>query len=165
MMQSQTQRVKAERLMRLPGFTLGYHHSWEDGDVFNGLIVGVTLPVFSTHNKVRAAKALRRSLEYDEMTVAIQRRATVKSDREKALALYRQMTAYESALKNDNSVELLKRHLKADRYHCLTISGRWTITCRLSVIILTYNTVTIRHSPILTNTKHWISKCYKHLKR
>ncbi len=123
MMQSQTQRVKAERLMRLPGFTLGYHHSWEDGDVFNGLIVGVTLPVFSTHNKVRAAKALRRSLEYDEMTVAIQRRATVKSDREKALALYRQMSAYESALKNDNSVELLKKSLEGGQISLLDYLG------------------------------------------
>lgn len=123
MMQSQTQRVKAERLMRFPGFTLGYHHSWEDGDVFNGMIVGVTLPVFSTHNKVRAAKALSRSLEYDEMTVAIQRRAAVKSDREKAVALYRQMTAYEAALKNDNSVELLKKSLEGGQISLLDYLG------------------------------------------
>lgn len=119
MMQSQAQRVKAERLMQLPGFTLGYHHSWEDGDVFNGLIVGVTLPVFSTRNKVRAAKALRRSLEYDEMTVAIQKRATLKSNREKALALYRQMTSYESVLKNDNSTDLLKKSLEGGQISLL----------------------------------------------
>ncbi len=119
MMQSQAQRVKAERLMQLPGFTLGYHHSWEDGDVFNGLIVGVTLPVFSTRNKVRAAKALRRSLEYDEMTVAIQKRATLKSNREKALALYRQMTSYESVLKNDNSIDLLKKSLEGGQISLL----------------------------------------------
>lgn len=119
MMQSQAQRVKAERLMQFPGFTLGYHHSWEDGDVFNGLIVGVTLPVFSTRNKVRAAKALRRSLEYDEMTVAIQKRATLKSNREKALALYRQMTSYESVLKNDNSIDLLKKSLEGGQISLL----------------------------------------------
>lgn len=119
MMQSQAQRVKAERLMQLPGFTLGYHHSWEDGDVFNGLIVGVTLPVFSTRNKVRAAKALRRSLEYDEMTVVIQKRATLKSNREKALALYRQMTSYESVLKNDNSIDLLKKSLEGGQISLL----------------------------------------------
>lgn len=123
MMQSQTQRVKAERMMRFPGFTLGYHHSWEDGDVFNGLIVGVTLPVFSTRHKVRAAKALKRSLEYDEMTVAIQKRASVKSNREKALALYRQMTDYESALKNDNASELLRKSLEGGQISLLDYLG------------------------------------------
>lgn len=123
MMQSQVQRVKAERLMRLPGFTLGYHHSWEDGDVFNGMIVGVTLPFFSTHNKVRAAKALSRSLEYDEMTVAIKKRATAKADREKALALYKQMSAYEAVLKNDNSVDLLGKSLDGGQISLLDYLG------------------------------------------
>lgn len=123
MMQSQVQRVKAERLTRLPGFTLGYHHSWEDGDVFNGMIVGVTLPFFSTHNKVRAAKALSRSLEYDEMTVAIKKRATAKADREKALALYKQMSAYEAVLKNDNSVDLLGKSLDGGQISLLDYLG------------------------------------------
>ncbi|TFU92925.1 TolC family protein [Barnesiella sp. WM24] len=123
MMQSQAQRVKAERLTRLPGFTLGYHHSWEDGDVFNGMIVGVTLPFFSTHNKVRAAKALSRSLEYDEMTVAIKKRATAKADREKALALYKQMSAYEAVLKNDNSVDLLGKSLDGGQISLLDYLG------------------------------------------
>lgn len=123
MMQSQVQRVKAERLTRLPGFTLGYHHSWEDGDVFNGMIVGVTLPFFSTHNKVRAAKALSRSLEYDEMTVAIKKRATAKADREKALALYKQMSAYEALLKNDNSVDLLGKSLDGGQISLLDYLG------------------------------------------
>lgn len=123
MMQSQVQRVKAERLTRLPGFTLGYHHSWEDGDVFNGMIVGVTLPFFSTHNKVRAAKALSRSLEYDEMTVAIKKRATAKADREKALALYKQMSAYEAVLKNDNSVVLLGKSLDGGQISLLDYLG------------------------------------------
>lgn len=123
MMQSQAQRVKAERLTRLPGFTLGYHHSWEDGDVFNGMIVGVTLPFFSNHNKVRAAKALSRSLEYDEMTVAIKKRATAKADREKALALYKQMSAYEAVLKNDNSVDLLGKSLDGGQISLLDYLG------------------------------------------
>lgn len=123
MMQSQVQRVKAERLTRLPGFTLGYHHSWEDGDVFNGMIVGVTLPFFSTHNKVRAAKALSRSLEYDEMTVAIKKRATAKADREKALALYKQMSAYEAVLKNDNSIDLLGKSLDGGQISLLDYLG------------------------------------------
>lgn len=123
MMQSQVQQVKAERLTRLPGFTLGYHHSWEDGDVFNGMIVGVTLPFFSTHNKVRAAKALSRSLEYDEMTVAIKKRATAKADREKALALYKQMSAYEAVLKNDNSVDLLGKSLDGGQISLLDYLG------------------------------------------
>lgn len=123
MMQSQVQRVKAERLTRLPGFTLGYHHSWEDGDVFNGMIVEVTLPFFSTHNKVRAAKALSRSLEYDEMTVAIKKRATAKADREKALALYKQMSAYEAVLKNDNSVDLLGKSLDGGQISLLDYLG------------------------------------------
>ena len=44
--------AKAERL---PSFSLGYVHAYEDQEHFNGLSVGVTLPVFATKNSERAA--------------------------------------------------------------------------------------------------------------
>ncbi len=119
MVQAQNERLKAEKLMRFPGFALGYHHSWENGDVFNGLIVGLRLPVFSTRHSIKAARALRSALEYDEITLAARKRAEVGATREKALGLYRQMTDYEQAVKGDNTEELLKKALEGGQISLL----------------------------------------------
>ena len=123
MSQSQAQMVQAEKLSRLPGFTLGYHHSWEDGDVFNGLVVGMTLPFFSTRHKVKAAKAMQQSLAYQEESVASQLHATMMGNRNKALSLHRQLDSYGKALGNDDNARLLKMALDGGQISILDYLG------------------------------------------
>lgn len=53
---SQTQLTVADR-SRYPGFSLGYSHDYELGEHFNGVKLGVTLPVFSRRNGRTAARA------------------------------------------------------------------------------------------------------------
>ena len=56
-------QIKAEKAMRLPGFSIGYSYAREDRTSFNGFSLGLTLPVFSTRNKIKAAELLRQSQE------------------------------------------------------------------------------------------------------
>ncbi len=111
MVQSQLQNVRAEKLKRFPGISLGYVHAREDGEVFNGISAGITLPVFSTRHKIKAAEALQRSLKYDEATQAISQRTAMMASRDKALALYKEYKALDDILKTGNNQALLKKSL------------------------------------------------------
>ena len=41
----------------LPSLSVGYKHAFEDGIHFNGATIGLSVPLFSSHNKQKAAKA------------------------------------------------------------------------------------------------------------
>ncbi|MCD8394556.1 MAG: TolC family protein [Bacteroidales bacterium] len=50
-------RLKVEQRSALPSWSLGYRYANEDGFSFNGVAVGVSVPVWSSRSKVKAAKA------------------------------------------------------------------------------------------------------------
>lgn len=111
MAQSQRDMVKAETRKRLPSLSLGYLHTREDGDVFNGLSVGVSLPFFSTRNKVKAAKALETSMVYEQQSLTLQRKATMESNRIKTADLFRRMNEMQSVFKNSDATSMLVKAL------------------------------------------------------
>ncbi len=41
----------------LPGISIGYQHAFEEGIHFNGASLGISIPLFSSRNKKKAAKA------------------------------------------------------------------------------------------------------------
>lgn len=113
MFKSQLETVKAEKRMRFPGFTLGYTHSVEEGETFNGMTVGVKLPSFSSGNKIKAAKAMSESLAYQQNMLALERRAEMLSNRNKTLSLLKKYSEYKTVLKNDDSMQQLKKSFDA----------------------------------------------------
>ena len=48
---------KVAKMEALPSLSLGYKHAFEDGMHFNGAVFGVSLPIFSSRGKQKAAKA------------------------------------------------------------------------------------------------------------
>lgn len=48
---------KVSRMEALPSISLGYKHAFEDAMHFNGVVWGLSIPVFSSHGKQKAAKA------------------------------------------------------------------------------------------------------------
>ncbi|MCH5235460.1 MAG: TolC family protein [Muribaculaceae bacterium] len=48
---------KVAKMEALPNLSLGYKHSFEDGMHFNGAVFGVSIPIFSSRGKQKAAKA------------------------------------------------------------------------------------------------------------
>ena len=51
------QSKKVAKMEALPSLSLGYKHAFEDGMHFNGAVFGVSIPIFSSHGKQKAAKA------------------------------------------------------------------------------------------------------------
>lgn len=75
----------------IPKFELGYKQAYEVGDMFYGLAVGVSLPLFKTNNEVKTAKARALSLSFqaDETKARITAEATRR---------YQELTALQMAL-------------------------------------------------------------------
>lgn len=48
---------KVAKMEALPSLSLGYKHAFEDGMHFNGAVFGISVPVFSSRGKQKAAKA------------------------------------------------------------------------------------------------------------
>lgn len=49
----------------LPNISFGYKHAFEDGVHFNGATLGISLPLFSSHNKQKAAQAIILENEFN----------------------------------------------------------------------------------------------------
>ncbi len=119
MAQSQRDIVKAESRKRLPALSLGYIYSREDGDTFNGMSVGVSLPFFSARNKVKAARALETSMQYEQQSIALQRKATMESNRVKTVDLFRRMNEMQSVFKNSDATSMLLKALEGGQISVL----------------------------------------------
>ncbi|MCM1093037.1 MAG: TolC family protein [Bacteroides sp.] len=111
--ESQMQSIKAEKMARMPGFSLGYHYSMEGGETFNGLSVGIKLPAFSSGTKIKAAEALSESLLYDKEMLSAEKRADMLANRNNAVELLKKYSEYKSVMKNDDSIDQLKKSLDA----------------------------------------------------
>lgn len=55
---------KVAQMEALPNLSVGYKHAFEDGMHFNGAILGVSIPLFSSRGKQKAAKADILEAEY-----------------------------------------------------------------------------------------------------
>ncbi len=49
--------VKSHKLESMPGFSVGYVHSFEENTHFNGFSISLSLPVYAAKNKINAARA------------------------------------------------------------------------------------------------------------
>lgn len=104
----------------LPGFSIGYRHDYELGEKFNGVSVGMTLPIFSGRNKSKAA-----ALETMTYTAAIESQdaqlgARWKAMREQALRLRNECDDYRNALNSADTRRLLKLALDGGEISLLT---------------------------------------------
>lgn len=61
--------VSVAKAERLPNFSIGYAHEFEDGMHFNGASIRVSVPLFASRHKVKAAEAAKAAAEY-QMTVS-----------------------------------------------------------------------------------------------
>lgn len=85
------QNVKVANAENLPSLSIGYAHEFEDGMHFNGANLGVSIPLFSTRGKKKAAKAAVAAAEHAATAVADRTESEVK-------ALYDQVVALDKAL-------------------------------------------------------------------
>ncbi len=92
----------------IPAFDLGYKQVYEGGQMFYGLVVGVSLPLYKTGNEVKAqrAQALSLSLQADDATAQITAEAT--RIYEEVMTLQTALGDYALLDRQDNARLLLK---------------------------------------------------------
>lgn len=120
MTRSQASMAKASRLKNLPGFSLGYMHVNELGEHFNGLKIGISLPLFSNRNKTKAANAMLHSMEYIQTDIVTSKLSAMYSDRAKAIVLFDEVNEYKPIFEQSNNIALLKKALDGGEISLLT---------------------------------------------
>ena len=84
---------------RMPGFTVGYRHAFEEEQHFNGFAIGVSLPVYSRSRAVKAAKLRATASGFDAAEASA-------SDRSAVTAAYSVAEKRRNALSELNDVTL-----------------------------------------------------------
>ena len=92
----------------IPSFEIGYKQAYEVGDMFYGLAVGISLPLFKTSNEVKTAqaRALSLSLQNDDANVKLA--AEVSQLYNEATALIAALDDYTLLTRQDSRQMLLK---------------------------------------------------------
>lgn len=63
---------KVSKMEALPSLSVGYKHQFEDGMHFNGAVLGISIPIFSSRGKQKAAKAEILEAEYKAEATAME---------------------------------------------------------------------------------------------
>ena len=97
------------RAGRYPSFALGYHHAFEDGTHFNGLSLGIGLPIYSRGHANAAAKSRIMAAENTAKQLENELVAGLKADYVAALSLKDQLADMGPAVENADNLRLLRR--------------------------------------------------------
>lgn len=92
----------------IPRFEVGYKQAYEVGDMFYGLAVGVSLPLFKTNNEVKTAKARALSLSFQADASKAEIAAEVSQLYNEAVALNAALEDYQLLTQQDNRSLLTK---------------------------------------------------------
>ena len=92
------QEVSVNRQNWIPKFEVGYRRNTDMNDAVNGFMVGGSVPIFSSANKVRSAKAKAVSASLEVESVQMSAEAQVRSLLNTAVQLRRTADTYDTAL-------------------------------------------------------------------
>lgn len=90
-------RLGMSKAERLPGFKVGYAHAFEDGLHFNGANLGLSIPLFSSRNKVKAAKAMVNATKLNTEIV-------IENEISKVDALYDEIVSLDKSLETPTEI-------------------------------------------------------------
>lgn len=101
--------VKAEKLSRLPGWSLSYKYSKEEGINFNGFSVGITLPFLRRNYAGKSARMLQDAASLDYEAILAAREAEVRSLFDRAERLSEINRMYSEVFDKSNNMRLLQK--------------------------------------------------------
>lgn len=102
-------QVKLSTAQSLPKFSAGYMSEKVVGEQFQGVSVGVSIPLWENKNTVKYAKAQSIAIQSLEVDAKQQFYGTVKSAHAKAVALQQSVADYSSKLSIYSNTELLEK--------------------------------------------------------
>lgn len=109
MSRSSKQMAKAARRSSLPGFNLGYIYEYELGERFNGASISVTVPIFSTRRKAKAATLEGTAYELQNVALLTDRSTSLLADRSAAVSLMAEIEQYRPIFDKDDNIKLSKK--------------------------------------------------------
>jgi outer membrane protein TolC len=131
----------AAKKSRLPGFSLGYRHQYEDGQHFNGLTVGVTIPSWGSRNyESLASQLLAESLVYETEAQTATAAASTRALHQRTAKEKSLMAGYHHVMLDDNYPSLLLMAYKGGQINVITYiqEVNYYLTSRLDYITLEY---------------------------
>ncbi len=106
--------VSLNRAGWLPKFELGYRHAYELGERFNGLSVGLSIPLFANRKKVKIAKAQALAGSFSVDNRELQAVTELQTLYDEAVALKENHAKYD-LLVRQNNFGLLQKALEAGK--------------------------------------------------
>lgn len=105
-------QVKLTKSMNLPEFKVGYGSETVGNSSFKGIVMGISVPLWSNKNKLRAAKAEHSFREIQLQQLSMEINTETNKEYEEHRSLRESMNEYRETLEELGSVELLDRSLE-----------------------------------------------------
>ena len=105
------QQVSVEKQGWIPKLEVGYRLNTQVGATYNGVIAGISIPIFQNRNKTKIAKAqlLNNNLLQDNIALNIE--STLMQNYNEAQSLYSSMSEYQQTFQAQQDLSLLKQAL------------------------------------------------------
>lgn len=105
------EEIRLSKSKGLPRFELGYKRDTGPGDKLNGVVAGVTVPIFSNRNNVRRAKAEAAFADAELRRILSDAKTYLMGLYARAELLAASSEQYRTMLDHTDSISLLKRAL------------------------------------------------------
>ncbi len=106
-------QLSLSRVEGLPEFSVGYMREQTLGQHYQGVTVGMSIPLFGNRNRVKQARASVQAAEARERDAQIQLYEQLRNLYTRAMGLQRSASEYRRAMTESGSAELLKKALDA----------------------------------------------------
>lgn len=114
------QQIKLRKAERLPGFSAGYMSENVGVETFQGIVFGVTLPLWEQKNTIKQAKKQLESYELESQDAGIQFYSMFSGLYERYSDLQKRIVLYREAIDNLNNNHLLLKALAAGEISVLS---------------------------------------------
>lgn len=114
-MQSEAIRHESNvvRQSYIPSFSVGYSHDYELGDHFNGVSIGLTLPIFSNRKKKSEIASRRTFIETTQEIVQSEVHNEIKTLYRQVVNLDTEINQYRTVIEDKDNIRLLNMALDA----------------------------------------------------
>ncbi len=104
-------QVAVNRQQWLPKLQVGYRRNTDSGHPLNGVVVGMSLPLFENRGKVNIAKKQQQSLENQQENARLQTAARLWQLYEEAHSLHATIREYEETFSRQQDLTMLRKAL------------------------------------------------------
>lgn len=105
------QGVAVSRMSWLPSINAGYRRNTAPGEAQNGMLIGLSFPVWSNSSRIRAARARRTAAEMRADDATVRAEGELKSRYDELTDLRRVIDSYDTALMTE-SLRLLNKSVE-----------------------------------------------------